>query len=603
MSLPYPVVSVLALIISSLIAVAGKEGDNSLKGTDPIFTGPQSGQFTVASPRAKLTWLPGTDAPGPQTLQITVDGPAPAHDRGDQISYTLDTAFNVGDIVVLSFKVRCPHSESDNGLGRISPLVEVDEPPYKKFIWSRHGFEVGPEWQTLTLKGRVTRRDYAAGRVILKFRLGYPAQTLEIKDIKLWLLPEATDFYAVPSTEPPLYSGHEKDAAWRQAAQQRIDKYRKQDVQIQVVDNDGNPVPEATVRLEQTRHAFGFGTAIAVKYLIGTGDAADRAMYQSVLLHNFDTCGTENDLKWPGWEMHREKTLQGLEWLKERGFDQMRGHVLLWPSFVDRRTPGWLQQYADDPVKLRSVILEHVQDILTATAPYVQEWDVINEPRNNHQILDILGGRSFMLEVFDEARKWLPEGRLFLNEALTLTADSRMDAFEETARYLLDEGAPLDGLGVQCHYGAWEVTPPEQILSTLDRLAKLGVDIEVTEFDLASPSDTFRARYLRDFYTAVFSHPAVTGIQMWGFWAGRHWLPDAAPWAENWNIRPSGQAYLDLVRGEWWTQESGQTDSTGAWTTRGFKGQYRVTILIGETVVNVRELTLGETPAQVQIKL
>lgn len=29
-----------------------------------------------------------------------------------------------------------------------------------------------------------------------------------------------------------------------------------------------------------------------------------------------------------------------------------------------------------------------------------------------------------------------------------------------------------------------------------------------------------QGNYTRDFFTAVFAHPRVTGITMWGFWEG-----------------------------------------------------------------------------------
>ncbi|HPZ83928.1 MAG TPA: hypothetical protein PL064_10860, partial [Thermogutta sp.] len=47
--------------------------------------------------------------------------------------------------------------------------------------------------------------------------------------------------------------GETGDELWT-AAEMRIEKYRKGDVIITVRDKDGRPVPNAKVRLQQTRH-------------------------------------------------------------------------------------------------------------------------------------------------------------------------------------------------------------------------------------------------------------------------------------------------------------------------------------------------------------
>ena len=90
--------------------------------------------------------------------------------------------------------------------------------------------------------------------------------------------------------------------------------------------------------------------------------------------------------------------------------------------------------------------------------------------------------------------------------------------------------------------------------------------------------EALQADYLRDVMTVAFSHPAFQGIVMWGFWEGRHWKPDAALYRRDWSVKPAGQTWLDLVKGEWWTSKVGKTDSHGRYATRGFLGQYVVVV-------------------------
>jgi hypothetical protein len=63
---------------------------------------------------------------------------------------------------------------------------------------------------------------------------------------------------------------------------------------------------------------------------------------------------------------------------------------------------------------------------------------------------------------------------------------------------------------------------------------------------------------------------------MWGFWQGSMWQPAGALVDRHWNIRPNGQAWLDLVKKRWWTDKVVITDSSGLAKIRVFKGQYEI---------------------------
>ena len=90
--------------------------------------------------------------------------------------------------------------------------------------------------------------------------------------------------------------------------------------------------------------------------------------------------------------------------------------------------------------------------------------------------------------------------------------------------------------------------------------------------------EDLQKRYMRDFMTAAFSHPAVNEIIQWGFWEGKHWLPNAALYRKDWTIKPNGQAWLDLVKRDWWTNADGATGADGSYRTRGFYGDYEITV-------------------------
>jgi hypothetical protein len=142
----------------------------------------------------------------------------------------------------------------------------------------------------------------------------------------------------------------------------------------------------------------------------------------------------------------------------------------------------------------------------------------------------------------------------------------------------MDRRVGPDVIGMQGHFSDTAVTPPARVVAILDRFAKFGLPIHITEFDLPARDDQGQGRYVRDFLTACFSHPATEAVTVWGFWAGKMWRPGGALIAEDWTLRPSGRMWLELTRGLWWTDEKLVADRKGQCGVRGFLGRYRISV-------------------------
>ena len=141
-----------------------------------------------------------------------------------------------------------------------------------------------------------------------------------------------------------------------------------------------------------------------------------------------------------------------------------------------------------------------------------------------------------------------------------------------------------------------------ELFAGLDRLAKLGLPIEATELDIVTGDEQLQADYLRDHLIAFFSHPATTGVVMWGFWEGRHWRPSAALWRRDWSIKPNGKAWTDLVRHQWWTDAKGTTDSRVPARYGASLGDYEVTVAGGGKSKTVKT-TLRREGGSVAVQL
>jgi hypothetical protein len=137
-------------------------------------------------------------------------------------------------------------------------------------------------------------------------------------------------------------------------------------------------------------------------------------------------------------------------------------------------------------------------------------------------------------------------------------------------------------------------TPPgiPKVLERLDRFAQLGLPIQISEFDINSKDDDFKANYLRDFMIAIYSHPSTIGFVQWGFWEGQHWFPVAALWNKDWTLRKHGKVYTELVTKTWFTNAEGKTSKDGKYKVRGFCGDYEVQVNVnGKVITRVIALT------------
>jgi endo-1,4-beta-xylanase len=404
------------------------------------------------------------------------------------------------------------------------------------------------------------------------------------------------------------YTGREAGAAWRREALARIETIRKGDFTVRALDAAGAPVRGATVRIEEQRSAFQWGSALQFARLVQ--DTPDNRRYRELALELFNAASPENDLKWPVWEgdwgpgYGHDQSLAALRWLRAHHF-YVRGHNLVWPGWKD--LPESIVRLRGTPrqSEMPGLALAHIRDLTAATRGLLDEWDVLNEPFDHHDLMDLFG-ESIMTDWFRAAREGAPGLPLFLNDwgnenLLTNAAHCRNTY--RTLAYLQRTGAPIGGLGLQCHISG-SPSPPEAILGTFDLYAGFHLPIRITEFDFNTGDEQLQADYTRDFLILAFSHPLVVGVQVWGFWEKTHWRPKAAMYRTDWSEKPNGQVYRSLVLGEWRTRAQGATGASGDFATRGFYGDYLVTVETnGRRAERAFSLRPGDGPPVVEVTL
>lgn len=477
-----------------------------------------------------------------------------------------------GDTLQLRYSARRVASSHETGEAQIDAVVEDASGEHRKLMECSHSFTA--DWADVSVPFRADQ-DAEAGAAQVALRFGFAPQTVEVANLALVNHGPDVDPATLPRTIR-RYPGFEADAPWRAAARDRIDRIRKADLTITVVDAAGRPVPDARVRVRLDRHAFALGTCIKAARILGT--APDDERYRETLARHFTKAVFEDDLKWDTWEQggepQRERVLASIRWLRAHGLAP-RGHVIVWPSWG--RMPARLRALETDPPALRRAIEERVAGQTRALANLLDEWDVVNENYAHTDATDLLG-RSAMADWFRIAARETPTTRLFYNDYVMFQGDGPGSPSETLFGILSDlkaAGAPLGGIGEQAHFGG-NPPGPEVVLAKLDRFATLGLPIQITEFDIDTADADLQVAWTHDFLTTVFSHPAVTGVVCWGFWEGAHWKPRAAFWDRDWNLRPNGRVWLDLFEREWITDETTITDAAGQGRVRTFRGSVAV---------------------------
>ncbi len=562
------------------------------------------------------------DQPFERAVRVRVDEALPlVWDSGAAIDVVSEQAgerageaadeIEPGAALLLTFWVRSVAAEAGGGALRVR-LEDRETYHASLSEWIVPTADWQQIWLRTTLPAAADGATASNG-VQIAWALAAQAQTLDIGGLAL--LRYEGPLADLPQTGRDRYPGQASDAPWRAAAQQQIQAVRQADLTVHVVDAAGWPVPNADVHVAMQRHAFGFGTAVRVNALQETPllGEADRALYRQRLLdldgrgHGFNVAIIENGLKWTTWEADdwttQADTAGALAWLRAQGL-RVRGHNLLWGSWDE--LPADLFARRDDLAYVEARVRGRIAETLGHESLHgaLFEWDVINEPRLERELANLFIGPTFpsgdeiYADWFALAQQSDPAARLFLNDYGILSEGGllvgQQNAYHDLIELLDARDAPLGGIGFQSHM-SYPLSAPERILAVLDEFARHGQPLVITEYDIElagnelageaiddpaalARREAVAADYLRDFLTVSFSHPAVTGFHLWGFWDGQHWLGDAPLYRDDWSLKPSGEAYIDLVFDQWWTDERGRTDGEGRLTTRGFLGDYLITV-------------------------
>ncbi len=391
------------------------------------------------------------------------------------------------------------------------------------------------------------------------------------------------------------------DTAVTRRIDRDIERYRKGDAVIKVVDVHGKPVSKAKVIIRQQTHEFLFGCNLFALGQLKTAELNSRYEDAFADLFNFATVpfywgdlepqpgqlrfGENSPRVW-----RRPPPDQLVNWCKNHHITP-KGHALMYsknmfmPSWTDRNNP---EVYLKQGHK-------HMSDIAKRYGDTFPVWDVANEeiPRNLHLNEWHKVPDNYLEWCFKEA------DNLFPKTVKLLYNDGTEEVHKKTGEYLAlfkglkKSNARVDGMGIQFHlYGqgckamlSGKLYPPDVLFKVYDQLSELNIPLYITEITIPGNGENgseYQEEIVENLYRLWFSTPKMAGITWWNLGDGTAFEEENKMMGgildENMNPKPAYQALDRLINKEWKTDQTARTDNNGNIQFHGFHGTYTIEV-------------------------
>ncbi|XP_072991513.1 endo-1,4-beta-xylanase 1-like isoform X1 [Typha latifolia] len=376
---------------------------------------------------------------------------------------------------------------------------------------------------------------------------------------------------------------------------EKTEKVRKRDVILKFEGSDLSSVVGASLRIRQTDNSFPFGTCIGRLNL-------ENDVYTDFFLKNFNWAVFENELKWYWTEAEQGKLNyrdadEMLDFCRRHG-KEVRGHCIFWE--VEDAVQTWLRSL--DSNRLMIAVQDRLRGLLSRYRGKFRHHDVNNEMLHGSFYQDRLG-KDIRAYMFREAHQLDPSAVLFVNDYNVEDGCDPKSTPEKYVQQILDlqeRGAPVGGIGTQCHI---DHPVGEIICAALDKLAILGLPIWLTELDVSASNEYVRADDLEVVLREAYAHPSVEGVVLWGFWELIMFRQNSHLVDADGTLNEAGRRYLALKQ-EWLSHADGHIDGHGEFKFRGYHGTYIVEITTASNKISHSFVVeKGDSPLLLAIKL
>ena len=266
---------------------------------------------------------------------------------------------------------------------------------------------------------------------------------------------------------------------------------------------------------------------------------------------------------------------------------------------VPGNNPDWLNPLSGSEV--RQAVDEHIAYMTSHTKGQLAHWDVNNELVHGRFFEQKTGDPHYTQHMFEAVHQADPTPTLFLNEYNVVAQGEVTQSYLSQVQQFKAANVGLGGVGVQSHF--YDAEPnPDVLQSRLDYLASAGLPIWITELDMPVHSDDVRADRLEKVLRLYFSHPAVKGIILWGFWGPQDQSPDRALVnGYGFELNAAGKRWMKLIYDTWSTHVNTSLAASTSFDVRGFKGDYEAVVWYKGNPIQRSTFSLGDSDKTLNI--
>jgi GH35 family endo-1,4-beta-xylanase len=213
---------------------------------------------------------------------------------------------------------------------------------------------------------------------------------------------------------------------------------------------------------------------------------------------------------------------------------RVKGHALVWHG----ATPKWVE--ALSPPELRVAFEDYIRTVAGHYRGRVYAWDVVNEAIDDatfglrSTVFSRGLGNDYVAEAFRLARQADPEAELVYNDYGGEGLNRKSDAVFDLVKGLRQRGL-VDGVGLQMHISAAAFPPPADIAANINRLADLGLRVNISEMDVrvrelsgdAATRQQRQRQVYHDVVAACVAQPRCEAVTLWGFTDAHSWIDGA----------------------------------------------------------------------------
>ncbi len=410
--------------------------------------------------------------------------------------------------------------------------------------------------------------------------------------------------------------------------ERNIDRLRREDFVLEIVDIEGKPVPEARVRAIQTGSDFDFGCNCL--WLGQKGE--ENHPYEELLgnLFNLVTttfCHCDIEPEQGHWrfveggeEVFRRPPPDRVAAFARKYGLKVKGQPLLAGSWY----PAWAKELNLDEAGIKALCRDYFRRVAERYGDVYDLFDVVNEALHHRQFALYTPELEYVEWALREARSIFPRRvRLELNEGTSYVYEKEVKTGEnlhyQLVRKLVDRGVEIDSLGFQFHLWGNRIENHrtgggysyDRVAERLAEFAEFGIPMAISEITIPSiigggRDEELQAETVGNFYRLFFGTPGMEGVTYWNLCDGLAWhdedISRGGLTDEFLRKKPAYLALEKLLKREWRTAFETAADGMGKLAFRGFRGKYEITVE-GSGTRRRFEVELGRKPAPLKLTL